>query len=486
MGSKQSNACDWFQSPISTTFYIGQQTSNNQQPRAIHNPQGKKKTTRSNSGLLPSIRINMASKRNQRVIEDVVERINLLGHRYSDTNRGTLLAEAKALVRALETPQEAVTRMAWVEPVTHTVIRLAIELDIFVLLAQTSAAGKALTSADIAEKTGAERSLVVRILNHLSAIKIIGQPGPDQYSATELSNALTEPGRRDAIPWIQEGLQPSFRILPEFLREGGWKDLTDGRNAPFQKSFNTDLHMFDYLKQYDPGLHQKYKNQLAGYGMGRVYWTDAYPIREQTNIGSDGNVLFVDIGGNMGRDAKILRERFPDLKGSVVCQDLQAVIKSADTADAERLGVEMMAHDFFTKQPIKGMSHSALFNTAKPYSSPLSPYANLPLGAKFYFLHFVLHDWSNEDCIRILTRVREAMRPGYSKLIINELVIPSDPEFLHEVPTSLDWLLLAAHSAYERTEEEWRGVVEKAGFVWTGFWAGGGGDESVIEAEIKA
>lgn len=35
----------------------------------------------------------------------------------------------------------------------------------------------------------------------------------------------------------------------------------------------------------------------------------------------------------------------------------------------------------------------------------------------------ILHDWPDEECLKILARIRDAMKSGYSRLIINEAVI---------------------------------------------------------------
>lgn len=139
------------------------------------------------------------------------------------------------------------------------VIRTAIELNIFAYIKS----GEPISSGDISKLTGAERPLVVRILNHLSATGIVSQPVADLYSSTSVSKMLTDAGQRDAIPWIQEGIQPVFSVLPEYLKDNEYKDTTgDGRNGPFQKAFGTELHMFEWLKE-KPELHTKYKNQLA-------------------------------------------------------------------------------------------------------------------------------------------------------------------------------------------------------------------------------
>ncbi|KAJ5488051.1 O-methyltransferase family 2 [Penicillium expansum] len=38
---------------------------------------------------------------------------------------------------------------------------------------------------------------------------------------------------------------------------------------------------------------------------------------------------------------------------------------------------------------------------------------------------FNRHNWSDDVCEIILARVKEAMKPGYSRLLINENVVPN-------------------------------------------------------------
>jgi hypothetical protein len=45
-------------------------------------------------------------------------------------------------------------------------------------------------------------------------------------------------------------------------------------------------------------------------------------------------------------------------------------------------------------------------------------------GAYIYFMKFILHDWSDEQSLQILRHIHDAMTPGYSKLIIEEFILP--------------------------------------------------------------
>ena len=60
--------------------------------------------------------------------------------------------------------------------------------------------------------------------------------------------------------------------------------------------------------------------------------------------------LFVDVGGGTGQQCVAMRERWPELKGKVVLQDLPSVVNGVQLPE----GIDVMAYDFFTKQPVTG------------------------------------------------------------------------------------------------------------------------------------
>ena len=103
-------------------------------------------------------------------------------------------------------------------------------------------------------------------------------------------------------------------------------------------------------------------------------------------------------------------------------------------------------------------------------------------GARAYYMHSVLHDWPDDVCESNLSRVKEAMKPGYSKQLINENVIPTTGAWWES--SALDMTMLALLSARERTEADWYELVEKrAGLKIVNIWSAGRGVESLIEVE---
>ena len=94
----------------------------------------------------------------------------------------------------------------------------------------------------------------------------------------------------------------------------------------------------------------------------------------------------------------------------------------------------------------------------------------------------ILHDWTDEQCAEILANLKPAMTPKYSKLLINEFVIPDTGA--HWISTTVDIIMMALYSSGERREQDWRKLLEGAGFRIIKIWTVEPGAESLIEAEL--
>lgn len=102
-------------------------------------------------------------------------------------------------------------------------------------------------------------------------------------------------------------------------------------------------------------LHRK---QTVG-----LSWLSVYPVEAEAAGKLAEQPLYVDIGGGIGHQCKQFKDKFPNLPGRVVLQDLPHSIARAFPTH----GVENMAHDFFTPQPVLGTevkSSCSMINTA--------------------------------------------------------------------------------------------------------------------------
>lgn len=258
-----------------------------------------------------------------------------------------------------------------------------------------------------------------------------------------------------------EGLLSANLHLPAYMTQTKYATPNDVQSGVFQSAFKTGKNMFEHLTMHPP-LGQQFNHHMGGYRLGRRSWMDsaAYPVQERLIQGmsvSPDTTILVDIGGSLGHD---LREfayvggpssnaftntrpssKYPHEPGLLILQDLPEVINAIESLHPR---IQSMEYDFFTEQPVKA--------------------------ARAYYLHSVLHDWPDNVCKCILNQVAGAMKPGYSKLLIHENIIPSKGADW-EV-TALDMMMATMLSSKERTEKEWYALLEtpELGLKISGIW----------------
>jgi O-methyltransferase domain len=107
----------------------------------------------------------------------------------------------------------------------------------------------------------------------------------------------------------------------------------------------------------------------------------------------------------------------------------------------------------------------------------------LIIGARLYYLRYIPHDWPQKTNVEILTQLREAMKPGYSRLIINEWIVPA--QGASTLMTAQDMNMMSIGGGMERTEDLHRAYIEAAGLKISRIYSPGDRiSESVIEAEV--
>lgn len=85
-------------------------------------------------------------------------------------------------------------------------------------------------------------------------------------------------------------------------------------------------------------------------------------------------------------------------------------------------------------------------------------------------LQEVLHDWDDEECIKILRNCKEAIPEKTGKVIIVEIVIDEKEDQISkysDVKLRMDMIMMAhTIKGKERTNEEWANLLQKAGFSY--------------------
>ncbi len=143
--------------------------------------------------------------------------------------------------------------------------------------------------------------------------------------------------------------------------------------------------------------------------------------------------LIVDIGGGNGAALRHILSQFATPRGLVF--DVDHVI-AAITPDAMTQGrMTAQGGNFFEA---------------------------VPAGADIYMLIRVLHDWSDEDCVRILRSCRAAMGAD-ARLLLGDLIL--DPDLAHGRPVSYLSDMAMFGSARERSEAEFRDLLAASGLA---------------------
>lgn len=93
-----------------------------------------------------------------------------------------------------------------------------------------------------------------------------------------------------------------------------------------------------------------------------------------------------------------------------------------------------------------------------------------------------MHDWSDDNCKIILKHITAVMERGYSKILIEDHIVPDQNAKPQE--TLLDMIVMVWCPGIERTRQRWKELLESVGLVINNFWLPDGHNQGIIEAEL--
>jgi hypothetical protein len=279
------------------------------------------------------------------------------------------------------------------------------------------------SAADLAAPIDMHERSLHRLMRTLAGFGILTEETPGQFGLTPLGHAMRTgaPGAAHATILTMAG-QWAWRVWEEFPHS-----LATGGTA-MEKALG--MPIFDYLAAH-PVEASRFSEAMVGiHGAEPAAVADAYDFSDATT--------FVDIGGATGHLLTTVLAGNPMLRG--VLFDRPHVVKDAPALIAQRGltdRVTIEEGDFFER---------------------------VPSGGDIYLMSHIIHDWSEEQCLTILGNCRAAMGPG-SRLLIVEFVLPDgdEPHF----GKLADMVMLALPGGEERTAEEYRTLLDKAGFRMT-------------------
>ncbi|KAJ5586919.1 uncharacterized protein N7459_002684 [Penicillium hispanicum] len=381
-----------------------------------------------------------------------------------EQERKQLLQACDQLKSKLESPIDLTTRLIF-SGHQAMALRLGVDLKLFdAMAAKANQSTNGLVHIDeLAEEIHAEPLLIARLLRFLAAMSVMKEVGRNVYTQTPLAAAYVSTSPLSAALIHSTHFMTVLSRLPEYFHATGWKSPSDGLNGPFQFALQTNNHYFEFLSSHP--YYQQAFNTVMGMPFRRRGrdWFEVFPVAERLAVPNDTDPLIVDIGGNQGEDLEKFKRRFPTLPGRCILQDLPAVIEGIQDLPA---GLEAQSHDFFQPQPVRN--------------------------AKVYFMRTVLHDWPDKQAAQILGRVRDAMSQE-SIVLISETILPESGVLLPSVLS--DMQMMGSFASLERTQEQWRALLEKSGLQLVRVWFPEGFDgrstslaeqPALLEARLQA
>lgn len=100
-------------------------------------------------------------------------------------------------------------------------------------------------------------------------------------------------------------------------------------------------------------------------------------------------------------------------------------------------------------------------------------------------MHHILHDWPDKQARRILEMQKAALKPGHSRILIHDQIMDDDVRAVHPHAAVFDISMMAFGAAQERTEKEWRALIESAGLRIVEIWRVPGAVQGVIEVGLR-
>nr|BAM37633.1 3'-hydroxy-N-methylcoclaurine-4'-O-methyltransferase [Eschscholzia californica] len=264
---------------------------------------------------------------------------------------------------------------------------------------------------------------VLRYLVHMGILKetkstINGGEIKKLYSLEPVGSLLVKDAERNMVPIVLGMTQQDFMIPWHYIKEG----LGEGSTA-FEKGMGMTL--WEYLEGHPEQGH------LFNVGMEGETRLLTKTLIESCKDTFEGLSSLVDVGGGNGTTIKAISEAFPHIKCSLY--DLPHVV--ADSHDLPN--IEKIPGDIFKFIP----------------------------NAQAILLKLILHDWSDEDSVKILKKCREAVPQDTGRVIIVDVALEEESEHpLTKTRLVLDVDMLVNTGGRERSEDDWAKLLKLAGF----------------------
>ncbi|XP_024521686.1 caffeic acid 3-O-methyltransferase [Selaginella moellendorffii] len=276
----------------------------------------------------------------------------------------------------------------------------------------------------ITNNPSANVAFLDRTLRVLATYGVVNETvvqGQRKYGLSEIGKRFS-PGTKLAARGLSVMCNHRIFLKPfEHLAEG----ILDG-GEPFRKAHGKTAYE---LVAEEPEFNNSFNLCMADHSKrSSAVLLDCYK-------GFASIKTLVDVGGGNGALLCDIRTRYPHIKG--INFDQPHVVSQGIASE----GVEHAGGDMF---------------------------GSIPQGDSI-MLKWILHNWNDEQCLKILQNCYKSLPAQGGKVIVVEVLLPSEAyqaasEFELRIGLLLDLVMMVNFNGKERTFEEYQALAEQAGF----------------------
>ncbi|KAK2376602.1 putative O-methyltransferase [Trifolium repens] len=247
-----------------------------------------------------------------------------------------------------------------------------------------------------------------------------------EYMLTDASILLLKDTPMSMTPFVQAMLDP--------ILTNPWNQLSTWFKSDDPTTFKTahGISIWDYAAN-EPNFNNLFNNAMAS----DAQLVTSVVIEKCAGVFHSLESL-VDVGGGTGTMAKALAKSFPKMECIVF--DLPHVVAGFQGSE----NLKYVGGDMFKEIP----------------------------PADAILLKWILHDWNDEKCVKILKKCKESLKQKgkEGKVIIIDMVVDIDMKGDNDITKStetqlfFDMLMMVVLTGKERNEKEWSILVYSAGF----------------------
>ncbi|WP_148687271.1 methyltransferase [Candidatus Nitrosocosmicus hydrocola] len=277
----------------------------------------------------------------------------------------------------------------------------------------------------IAQDLNLNETMAYRILRSIATLGYAKEEkDTHRFSSTSLGNLLKKdhPQTLQGVLLLEEGPEhyQIWKHLPRMIK--------DGQQNAFSSEYGVNI--FEYA-----GANTEYSKVFNDAMSSYSAMHTAMVLEALNDYDFSGVSHICEIGGGQGHLSSHLHSKYVHLNGTIL--ELGAVVKNQESSWPNKMGLQDRC------KYIEGN----MFDHVPP--------------ADLYMMKMILHDWSDNECIQILSNIHKSA-PDKAKIFIVEHLVP-DPSVPH-FSKLFDIHMMCATTGRERTIDEYKSILSQSGW----------------------